>query len=162
MDKPPPELSREEFEARLDESEARHEARQARFESEMRAGFSNLHIAFNQLHNAFNEFRGSVDTRFAELRGDMDKGFVELRHDMDKRSAGVDIALQQMRADMHQVHADISRWTLGSIITIIATILGAEFAFHQILRSPPSRPPSLPCRLRPRYKPCRRRPPLSS
>lgn len=48
------------------------------------------------------------------------------------------------KADIADVRSDISRWTLTTTLTIIATTLAALVGIYQISKSAPTPPPSQP------------------
>lgn len=59
-------------------------------------------------------FATKVD--LAELRGDMRAGFAEVR------------------SDLHKMSADLHRWMLATVLTVIGTLLAALFGMNQLAR----------------------------
>lgn len=58
-----------------------------------------------QTRSDFEALRGEIRSEFASVRGEMQAGF------------------NTLRADMHEMNAGISRWMLGTVLTIIGTMV---------------------------------------
>ena len=66
---------------------------------------------------------GDMNTRLTALETRFDTVLPTLASKAD---------IGELRADVHKISSDISRWTLATMITIIGTMLAAIFGINQI------------------------------
>jgi hypothetical protein len=74
--------------------------------------------------------RVDIDT----LRLSMNADSCAIRAELENTTLRLEVKFNELRADMHKMHAGIKTWMLGTVISMIGIMLAAVVAISQIHR----------------------------
>jgi hypothetical protein len=68
------------------------------------------------------------------LRADIDKLRLSMSADSENSTLRMEVKFHELRADMHEMHATIKMWMLGTVISMTGIMLAAVVAISQVHR----------------------------
>lgn len=80
----------------------------------------------------------AIETRVTDVKGDLNISLTALRGD-------VTTAIAELKAEVHRIHTDFSRWMIATVLSIMAALIAGLFGVANIMKpSPAPAPQSAP------------------